>query len=108
MKEIRFTGYSDDILDISGAFSDEISAFDETVIVGLSSESEDAQLSVFATYAPKVRGGNQVSCWVIGVQNADEGVHIPEWDIKVVQCSCEYSPTLVVTAPDDVKLHRPD
>lgn len=66
------------------------------------SPETDDSLIVVGQYAPCPAG------WVIGVAPAPhvdgEEHHIPEWPIRFERGDREYSPRLVIEAPDDVQV----
>lgn len=67
------------------------------------SPETDDSLIVVGQYAPGTAEG-----WVIGVAPAPhvdgEEHHIPEWPIRFERGDREYSPRLVIEAPDDVQV----
>jgi hypothetical protein len=61
--------------------------------------SGDDVLHVCGQYAPDRSPG----CWLVGVQS-DDGRPVPPWPIHIEASDRDYSPRLVVEAPDDAKV----
>lgn len=59
-------------------------------------------VTVVANYSP--RGSNN-GCWMIGIQNTDDGVAVPCWAYSFRQGACPYSPTLEIAAPEGLVMH---
>lgn len=89
--EIRFTGFSDDILDVSGELNDEFSNTRGEISVVIAGPEYGALL-VHARLS-------MTACWSLGVGPLDEGP-LPPWPVRIEQGpDCEYSPVLIVAAP---------
>jgi hypothetical protein len=101
MKRLVFQGYSDDTFACEGPGIDvdrDTCASGEAVYMRVWCGDADC-LIVSGQYCPGDTGG-----WLIGVspaRGADEQ-HIPLWPIRIERGEREYSPLLVIEAPDDV------
>ena len=97
MREYKFYGASDDLLEMEGAEREEISCHEGAAY---HLKSEDGELIVYGVYAPHPTEG---AAWVVGVSMVDEGQCIPEWPMRFDTHDRRYNPMLVVEAPDDTK-----
>lgn len=108
MKNLTFQGYSDDTFACSGSGIDvdhDNCASGTPIFMKVESGSDG--LIVVGHYAVGPCGG-----WMIGVSPLNPGSedekHIPEWPISFRRSDREYSPTLVIEAPDDVRVFLVD
>jgi hypothetical protein len=98
MAEIRFYGASDDLLEIEGAITEEVSDVNGRIEVMLTGPEYGAMFIV-AEFSP---GG----VWMLGCSQADEDHPLP-WPVRVVPGdtgTCHYSVVLVVDAPAGAEL----
>jgi hypothetical protein len=82
--EMQFQGHSDDIFEAAG---DEFYRPYAVLVAG-----PGGQLVVRATYTEQ-------GVWNIGVEPADEGIPLPDWEYKIGTASNGYSALLTITAP---------
>lgn len=106
MKTLRFYGYSDDnfAYSVDGRDKDEIGCYNSHAVFIV--KGGGTHFAVCGYYCPKGAGG-----WSIGVAPGDHGraeVHIPEWPMRFERSEREYSPALVIEAPDDVVVEVDD
>lgn len=97
-KQLTFIGHSDDIFSVSinGKPVEEIDCFDRQARYKVSAGKN--QLYVIAEFvAPGV--------WMIGVAQVNAGIQIPSWNIQLIN-GHNYSPTLKIECPDDVKIEE--
>jgi len=100
MKQLHFEGYSDDTFACSGkgidVNHDNCASCEPIDMVVTSAEGS---MLVRGQYS--VGGG-----WLIGIAPPDETdeIHIPEWPMRFTRSDREYSPRLVIDAPDDVSV----
>jgi hypothetical protein len=103
MKRLVFQGYSDDTFACEGPDIDVdldtcASGRPVTMIV----KAGDESLIVVGWYAPSHCNG-----WLIGIAPHNPGhveKHLPEWPIIITRSDREYSPLLMIDAPDDVQV----
>lgn len=101
VKVLSFEGYSDDTFmcigpDIGVDYDN--CANGEPIFMRV--DGSGGSLVVRGQYAEGPCGG-----WSIAVAPADHGhdeFHIPEWPMRIERSDREYSPRLVIEAPDDV------
>lgn len=104
MKTLRFAGNSDDTFGEYGVTNDDYDncASGEPIEFMVSSGTE--RLMVTGQYCPSRMSGG----WMIGVTSViDPGGPdrpIPAWPIRFEQSEREYSPVLIIVAPDDVEV----
>lgn len=118
MRELKFFGVSDDLLEIRGTRDDEPSelcGWNKPIYVLL--EGSEGKVCITAMY--HLDGGPP--CWSIGLTPAGEGEPIPGWYIKWdlynsdsylynsdsslgPKPGCEYSPLMTMAVPEDVKV----
>jgi hypothetical protein len=91
---IRIYGTSDDIVEIDGDVSEELSAYTTPRVITVG--DANGGLCVVVEYAPAHvnTGGN----WRIAVELIGEDVPIP-WPVSMEVRECPYSPTLVIDCP---------
>lgn len=104
MKRLIFQGYSDDTFSCEGPGIDvDRDTCGSGKPVAMVVKSGNRGLIVVGQYAP-----NNCHGWLIGVSpNNDfslKEAHIPEWPIRIERSEREYSPMLVIEAPDDVQV----
>lgn len=106
MKILKFYGVSDDLFEMEGDMENEIGCYDKGAAYLL--EAESGSMIVYAYYAPNCIHSTS---WVIGVALKDEGIPLPDWNIKYETASANgypdpqpYSPMLIIEAPDDVRV----
>ncbi len=106
MKVLKFYGVSDDLFEMEGDIADEIGCYDRGASYLL--EAESGSMIVYAIYAPPCIKG---ATWVIGIALKDEGVSLPDWNIKYETAPANgypdpqpYSPMLIIEAPNDVRV----
>ena len=103
MTPLRFEGYSDDTFGCTGPGIDvdyDNCANGKPIFMRV--DAAAGSLVVRGQYAEGPCGG-----WSIAVAPADHGAeefHIPEWPMRIIRGSAEYSPRLVIEAPDDVQV----
>ena len=103
-KALKFYGYSDDTFACDGpgidVDSDNCATGDPIVMLV---SSREGRLIVSGQYAPDGAGG-----WLIGVAPWDNPSHedepIPNWKISITRSDRDYSPLLIIVAPDDVRV----
>lgn len=102
-KTLRFQGYSDDTFDCYGLGIDvDYDNGGNGKPVFMRVDGTGGSLVVRGQYAEGPCGG-----WSIAVAPADYGAdefHIPEWPMRFERSDREYSPRLIIEAPDDVKV----
>lgn len=106
MKELRFSGYSDDVaychryIDGKDAGYNDIGAFDRTAIAKVGNDKEGCY--VVMRYAPNDVAGT----WAIGISQLDEGIDLPEWARHPTFDNEEdgYTVILILEVPDDVDM----
>ncbi len=106
MRELHFEGHSDDTFGEFKAFNidHDNCASGEPIFFEVIAEGGEKGLIVRGQYADGPCAG-----WSIGVSPADMGIqeeHIPAWPIRLERSEREYSPRLVIEAPDDVVVRR--
>lgn len=104
MKILRFQGYSDDTFACRAPGIDvdyDNCASGEPIYMRV--EASDGAMIVAGQYAAGPSGG-----WHIAVAPIDPGAedeqHIPDWTMTIMRSDREYSPMLMVMAPDDVSV----
>lgn len=106
MKQLTFGGYSDDTFYCEGQGVDvdmDNCASGEPIRMRVSTARgtiDEEALVVCGQYAP-----DQCAGWLIGVAPADFGMdeeHIPDWPMRFARSAREYSPLLIIDAPDEV------
>lgn len=107
MKPLIFRGYSDDTFGEYGRTNDDYdnSANGDLIVFKVHVPNAlDLGLYVWGHYSPK--GGPQTGCWVIGVQQLDEGIPLPSWPMRFETHKegdrIYYSPNLIIDAPGNV------
>lgn len=100
MKQLRFSGHSDDVFQVDGGANEDMSdeAYGKPAafrIDAVSDTGEAESLIVTGHYAP-----HAAATWAIGVALADEGIPLPSWPMRFER-EHEYSHALVVTVPDN-------
>ena len=102
MKTLRFYGQSDDAFLCDGDIRESAECWGREGVFLLKSKSRTqgkaSRLVVSGRYAPQSTG---TRCWIVGIANGGEGMPLPNWPMRFEQ-GHDYSPALVVTAPDDV------
>lgn len=102
-KTLHFEGHSDDTFSCEGAGCDvdrDNCASGEPIFMRL--DGSGGSLVVRGQYAEGPCGG-----WSIAVAPADHGsdeFHIPTWPMHFERSDREYSPRLVIEAPDNVQV----
>lgn len=102
-KRLTFQGYSDDTFACEGPGIDvdhDNCASGKPIYMLVKRPNSTEGLIVSGQYAPGPAAG-----WIIGVAPADWGVdehHIPDWPMRFARTDREYSPMLLVDAPDDI------
>jgi len=110
MKQLRFEGFSDDTFGDSTTGMDHDNCANGRPIV-FRATSGNYGLFVFGTYDCQrhIFPDSLPGCWMIGIQQINEDVPIPDWNIRFENSTrnrsgCGYSPILTIDAPDDVKI----
>lgn len=107
MKTLTFQGYSDDTFACAGPGIDvDRDNGGSELPVTMRVAVGDEVLIVVGQYAAV----QDCPGWLIGVGPADFGAiekHIPAWPIRFERSEREYSPRLVIEAPDDVVVTLP-
>lgn len=103
MKLIRFEGYSDDTFACTGPGIDvSLDTCASGAPVYMRVEAYMDSMIVCGQYAP-----GPVAGWLIGVGPDDGEVEdkpIPPWSCRLAPTKRDYSPALLIEAPDDVKV----
>lgn len=111
MKVLKCEGSSDDTFGVYGAGSDDDHdncASGSPICFVVESKSAGEALMVVGQYAP-----GQCAGWLIGIAPYDvrgddgEDVPIPTWPMRFERSKQDYSPRLVIEAPDDVTVIYP-
>jgi hypothetical protein len=99
MKTLRFEGHSDDTFGEYGVYDEDHDncADGEPITFRVSAGIEG--LYVIGQYAGKAWPGG---VWMIGVAQLDEDVPLPTWSMRFETSGSQYSPVLVIEAPDSV------
>lgn len=96
MGPLRFEGHSDDTFGEYGRTNVDDDDCGRGSIRCFEVRSGDHVLRVLGQYAPEGTPG----CWWIGIQ-ADDDAPLPPWPMRFERGERDYSPSLVVEAPDD-------
>jgi hypothetical protein len=103
MKLLRFEGYSDDTFACTGPGIDvDFDTCASGAPVYMRVEALNESMIVCGQYAP-----GPVAGWIIGVGPDDgetDDKPIPTWRVCTVRSGRDYSPLLLIEAPDDVKV----
>ncbi len=94
--KLKFYGASDDLMEVEGGIREEWGCFGRPCILRVYSPKSDEGLLVIGEYG---RTGVWAT-WMLGAAQLDEGVEIPDWDIRVCN-SHAYSCCLEIECPDD-------
>jgi hypothetical protein len=102
MKRLIFQGHSDDTFACDGPGIDvDYDTCGSGKAVWMRVASGNEALLVFGRY-----GCGPAAGWLIGVAPIEgpgmEPQHVPPWPMSITPWRCEYSPTLIIEAPDDV------
>ncbi|EMB4322617.1 hypothetical protein RJ492_001714 [Pluralibacter gergoviae] len=95
MKELKFYGASDDLLECEGAISEEIGCFNSPGIYHL--KSAEGEMQVVGYYLDS-------GLWSIGISQVNENTPLPAWLTSFSQHECGYSVVLTLQVPDDAEL----
>ncbi|WP_447717291.1 hypothetical protein [Pluralibacter gergoviae] len=95
MKELKFYGASDDLLESEGAIREEISCFNSPGIYHL--KSADGEMQVVGYYLDS-------GLWSIGISQVNENTPLPAWPASFSQHECGNSVVLTLQVPDDAEL----
>jgi hypothetical protein len=108
--KLRFEGFSDDTFGESATGIDHDNCANGKPIVFRVTAGNNG-LFVFGVYdcVRHIFPDSLPACWMIGIQQIDEDVPIPDWNIGFENStsnrySCGHSPVLLIDAPDDVKI----
>ena len=104
MPRLEFTGYSDDTFGEYSHFKDDYDCCASGALIVYQLRCGDERMNVVGQYAGKGWPDDCPGCWLIGVQQAEEGVPIPKWPISFEEGAMEYSTTMVIEAPDGVEM----
>lgn len=103
-KLLKCEGSSDDTFGVYGAGPDDDydnCATGKPISFRVSAKSDDGALIVVGQYAPGYCAG-----WLIGISSDEhpdyEDCPIPEWPMRFERSDADYSPRLIIEAPDDV------
>ncbi|EBR5151925.1 hypothetical protein B5W64_20535 [Salmonella enterica] len=99
MKELRFYGASDDLLECEGAIREEVGCYREPGNYHL--KSGDGEMLVVGFYMDS-------GLWSIGVCQVIEDSPLPTWPISYSVYENGYSPMLTIQVPDDIELVIPE
>ena len=100
---MRFEGHSDDTFSVhdgSGSHSQDNAGSGRPMIFLIESPTGGA-MYVWGQYSGPDWPKGSPACWMIGLQQFDEGEALPNWPMLWGTSDSGYSPLLVVTAPDD-------
>ena len=108
MKTLKFEGASYDTfgeMGIDGTDHDNC-ANGKPIVFKLSAEENGATegMFIYGMYANHQMPIETPGCWMVGVQNLEDDQPLPNWNIRIENGSCEYSPTLLVDVPDNYEL----
>lgn len=108
MKTFCFEGYSDDTFGEYGSTKEDWDncANGHPFVVSVWSASEKTGLYVWGWYAGKQWPKEAPGCWMIGVQQWDEDIALPRWNIRYSNGESGYTPSLLLDVPDDTKIER--
>lgn len=100
MKTLIFEGMSDDGFGehTTGTEFDNC-ASGEPIVFRV--KSGGVGLHVWGQYSGRDWPKSAPGCWVIGVQQLDEDVSLPDWPIRFGTAKRGYSPLLYIDVPDD-------
>lgn len=96
MGELRFSGGSDDLVELEGLIREEYGAYEAEPAIFEVGSRAGRQLLVYAHY------GKESPCWYFAVGMIDEDVRLPEWPIKI-ENGHGYSTSLVIEIPEGVE-----
>lgn len=101
MKNLIFSGYSDDLIELDGDMSDEFTAASEGDVLYVANivDGDGNGLRLSAIY-------DDNGCWSFAVGRLDEGTELPDWEIEMGASSTGYSTQVSINAPDDVVINR--
>lgn len=101
MKLLHFEGASDDTFGEYKSLNDDWDNCASGEPIEWLVTSGEESLIVFGQYCP-----NSATGWMIGVAraNEDDDTHLPDWPMRFERGRREYSPRLVIEAPDDVAM----
>lgn len=99
-KTLTFSGYSDDTFGCRELDHDNC-ANGKPIVFRVAANNGEESILVWGQFAPQ---DTPAAGWVVGVVNDDGGLEekpIPAWPMSLRAGDTPYSPTLVITAPDD-------
>lgn len=98
--QLRFQGHSDDTFGEYGVsqIDADNNANGKPIVFRVT--SLDAGLRVYGFYGGVHFPPHSPPCWIIGIQQLDEDVPIPDWPIKFETADSGYSPVLVIEVSD--------
>jgi len=104
MKELRFGGYSDDTFGEDTPRGDDYDncASGKPIVFQIKSGGEG--LNIVGQYAGNDWQRWMPGCWLIGIQQMEEGIPIPNWSIRFETGKSGYTPILIIEVPDDAEL----
>lgn len=109
MPTLRFEGHSDDTFGEYGHFNedrDNCASGSPHVfkVEGLSKDGTRSGLHVWGLYDPALCPKSTPACWIIGIQQLEEDLALPDWPMRWEITERGYSPVLVIDAPEGVTL----
>ena len=105
MPKLVFQGHSDDTFGEYAYTNDDYDCCASGALIVYSVKAPDGEgLNVVGQYSGKGWPNDCPACWLIGVQQVDEGMAIPNWPMRFEMAESGYSPVLTIDAPDGVKV----
>lgn len=104
MPELHFEGHSDDTFGEYNHISDDFDCCANGAMIVWRVTAGDEGLHVCGQYDGNGWPSDSPGCWIIGVQQMDEGAAIPRWPMRFENSDAGYSPRLVIEAPEGVSI----
>ena len=105
MPKLIFEGNSDDTFGEYGFTKDDYDCCASgALIVYRVTEKDSGGLNVVGQYAGRDWPDECPGCWLIGIQQVEEDVPIPEWPMRFETADNGYSPRLIIEAPEGVEI----
>lgn len=98
--KLSFIGHSDDTFGEYGVFQDDYDCCASGRPIVWEVKCGDEGLFVFGQYGGRDWPSKSPGCWMIGVQQLDEDIPLPNWPMQFRTADSGYSPELLINAPD--------
>ena len=104
-RELRFEGHSDDTFGEYGWFREDYDCCASgAMIVFKVTDPRGNGLHVCGQYSGKQWPDAMPGCWLVGIQQLEEDVPLPNWPMRWEMSDAGYSPTLFVSVPIGSKM----